>query len=240
MTVSTTYPNTITAANAQAGTSANGTAASAAVSGTSTLTQLAGNFTDFLSLLTTQLQNQDPTSPMDTSQFTSQLVQFTGVAEQINTNQTLTQLLTATVSQQLTQASSLVGQQVTFTGGTLPLQNSTAKVDFQTTGAEPVQVAVSDASGNVVQTATVNAVAGANTWTWNGTGPNGTTLPDGAYTVAVTNAGTAVPFQAVGTVTGAEQANQSVQLMFGSTAVPFGNVVSLTAATAAAAAAVSS
>src|SRR5271154_168156 len=87
---------------------------------------LDSTFSDFLSLLTTQLQNQDPTSPMDTSQFTSQLVQFTEVAEQISGNSTLTQILGVGQTQQLTQASALVGLQVDFTGGTLPLQNGAA------------------------------------------------------------------------------------------------------------------
>src|SRR5260370_35484092 len=112
MTTSSTFPDAITAANSQA-------SAAATVSPTNTLATLTNNFNDFLSLLTTQLKNQDPTAPMDTNQFTSQLVQFTAVAQQIETNKTLGQLLTASQAQQLSQASGLIGQQVTFTGGTL-------------------------------------------------------------------------------------------------------------------------
>jgi flagellar basal-body rod modification protein FlgD len=208
-------------ANASANVSNSGTTAA------NPLTSLAGNFNDFLSLLTTQLQNQDPTSPMDTSQFTSQLVQFTGVAEQITANSTLSQILTVNQTQQLTQASGLVGQQVTFTGGTLPLQNGSAQVDFQTTSAEPVQITVTNSSGIAVQSQTVNATSGANTWTWNGTDASGRQQPDGSYTVAVTAAGAALPFQSVGTVTGAEQVNQAVQLQFGTTTVPYSQVVSM-------------
>ncbi len=225
MTVSSTYPTSIDAANASNAASASGKAA--ASTATNTLAKLAGNFTDFLSLLTTQLKNQDPTSPMDTNQFTSQLVQFTSVSEQISTNATLGQLLTASLAQQLGQASSLVGTQVSFSGGTLPLQKGVARVDFQSGGAQPVQISVSDASGSAVRTETVNATDGANTWSWDGTGPNGAKMPDGAYSVAVTAAGTNVPFQAVGTVTGAEQTNQAVQLKFGSASVGYNQVVSL-------------
>lgn len=213
----------------QAATSASTSAASSTSSSSSsatTLTQLAGNFNDFLQLLTTQLKNQDPTSPLDTNQFTSQLVQFTSVAEQISTNTTLGQLLTSSLAQQLTEASNLVGQQVKLSGGTLPLQNGAAQVDFQTTTDEPVQIAVSDSNGNVVQTATVNATSGSNTWKWDGTTSRGGTAPDGAYTVAVTSSGATVPSQTVGTVTGAQQSNQTVQLMFGSSGVSFNNVVS--------------
>lgn len=225
MTVSSTYPTSIDAANASTAASASGNAA--ASTATNTLAKLAGNFTDFLSLLTTQLKNQDPTSPMDTNQFTSQLVQFTSVSEQISTNATLGQLLTASLAQQLGQASSLVGTQVSFSGGTLPLQNGAAQVDFQSGGAQSVQIAVSDASGSAVHTETVNAINGANTWSWDGKGSNGAKMPDGAYSVAVTAAGTDIPFQAVGKVTGAEQTNQAVHLKFGSASVGYDKVVSL-------------
>ena len=223
MTVSSTYANAATAATT---TSATANAATA-VSATNTLTQLAGNFNDFLSLLTTQLKNQDPTSPMDSNQFTSQLVQFTAVAEQITTNTTLGQLLTSSLSQQLSQASDLVGRQVSVTGSSLPVQNGAASLQFTAGAPGPVQVAVSDAGGNVVRTDTVNAVAGVNGWKWDGTSDAGKQLGDGAYTVAVTANGATIPFAANGTVTGAEQSNQAVQLQFGSTLVPFGNVVSL-------------
>jgi len=227
---------TISALTGSTATTTNSTSSAAAASSTNTLASLTSNFNDFLSLLTTQLQNQDPTSPMDTNQFTSQLVQFTAVAQQIQSNTTLGQLLTASVAQQLGQASSLIGKAVSFSGGTLPLQNGMATVDFQPPGAEAVQIAVSDANGNVVRNATVNATAGANTWTWDGTNNAGTKLSDGAYTVAVTSAGATVPFQAMGTVTGAQQSNQAVQLMFGNAGVAFNQVVSLTAGTGATAA----
>jgi flagellar basal-body rod modification protein FlgD len=223
MTVSSTYANAATAAVTTAG----GSKAASAVSASNTLTQLAGNFTDFLSLLTTQLKNQDPTSPMDTNAFTSQLVQFTSVAEQISTNTTLGSLLTSSLSQQLSQASNLVGQQVTFSGTTLPLQSGSATLQFTAATAGPVTIAVSDANGNAVHTETVNASAGSSNWTWNGVSDSGAQKPDGGYTVAVTSNGTTVPFTATGTVTGAEQVNQAVQLQFGRSAVPFSSVVSL-------------
>ena len=229
MTVSSTYANAATAAVTTAGSSN----AASAVSATNTLTKLAGNFTDFLSLLTTQLKNQDPTAPMDTNQFTSQLVQFTSVAEQISTNATLGSLLTSSLSQQLSQASNLVGQAVTFSGTTVPLQNGSAALQYTAATAGPVTIAVSDANGNAVHKETVNAAAGSNNWTWKGASDSGAQMPDGGYTVAVTSNGSALPFTASGTVTGAEQLNQAVQLQFGGTAVPFSSVVSLNGAHAA-------
>jgi flagellar basal-body rod modification protein FlgD len=223
MTVSSTYANTVTAATTSS-TTAN---AASAVSATNTLTQLAGNFKDFLSLLTTQLKNQDPTSPMDTNQFTSQLVQFTSVAEQISTNATLGSLLTSSLSQQLSQASNLVGREVTFSGTTLPLQNGTASLQFTLPSPQPVTITVSDANGNTVHQETANAAAGANGWTWQGISDSGAKMPDGAYTVGVTSNGGTVPFTGTAKVTGAEQLNQAVQLQFGGASIPFSSIVSL-------------
>jgi flagellar basal-body rod modification protein FlgD len=227
--------NTVTAtqpsAAAQAAAAASAGTSSAATS-TSSLTQLASNFQDFLKLLTTQLQNQDPTAPLDTNQFTSQLVQFTSVQEQINTNATLNQLLTATQAQQLTQASSLVGKTVEFTATQMPLQNGTGALQFQSTGNQTVQVSIANANGAVIQSVPVEAVSGNNTWTWNGATAGGGVAPNGSYTATVTGTSatgtsTALPFTVSGVVTGAEQTGGVVQLMFGSQAVGFGSVVSL-------------
>jgi flagellar basal-body rod modification protein FlgD len=149
------------------------------------------------------------------------------VAEQISGNATLTSILGVDQTQQLTQASALVGQQVSFTGGTLPLQNGSAQVNFQTASAGPVQVTVTNSSGVTVASQTVNATSGANTWSWNGTNSFGQQLPDGAYNVAVTAGGNAVPFQAVGTVTGAEQVNQVVEFQLGAAVVPFSQIVAM-------------
>ncbi len=224
MTVSSTYATPIEAANATAAAKGNNTTTATA---TNTLAKLAGNFTDFLSLLTTQLKNQDPTSPMDTNQFTSQLVQFTSVSEQISTNATLGQLLAASLSQQLSQASNLVGTQVSVSGGILPLQKGAAGVGFQSAGAQPVQISVYDASGLPVHSETLNAIDGSNNWSWNGKDSHGEQLSDGTYSVAVSAAGTNLDVRAIGTVTGAEQSNQAVQLKFGTTSVGYDKVVSL-------------
>jgi len=226
----TTQPSAAAQAAASAST---GTSSTSSAAGS--LTQLASNFQDFLKLLTTQLQNQDPTAPLDTNQFTSQLVQFTSVQEQINTNATLNQLLTATQAQQLTQASSLVGKTVDFTATQMPLQNGTGSLQFQSAGNQTVQVSIANANGAVIQSVPVNAVSGNNTWTWNGATAGGGVAPDGSYTATVsgtTATGTsgAIPFTVSGVVTGAEQVGGVVQLMFGSQAVGFGSVVSLVGA----------
>ena len=182
-------------------------AATAADASNSSLTSLSSNFSNFLNLLMTQLKNQDPTAPMDANSFTSELVQFTSVEQQINTNSSLTQLIQLTQAADVTQSSGIIGKQVTVQSTQIPLQNSNGTLVFTAPSAGPVSISVQDANGGVLQQATVNATTGNNTWQWNGTNSAGHTLPDGAYTVTVTSGGTnapatAVPFTVTGTATG--------------------------------------
>src|SRR3982075_4425230 len=86
-------------------------------------TTLAGNFQTFLTLLTTQLQNQNPLSPLDTNQFTQQLVQFAGVEQQLKTNEELTSLVTLQQTAQSTQALGFVGKTAVVDGATTKLTN---------------------------------------------------------------------------------------------------------------------
>ncbi len=219
-------------AAAAAAVTANASSASAASATPSTpnaLTSLSSNFQDFLGLLMTQLQNQDPTSPMDTNQFTSELVQFTGVQQQINTNASLTQLIQLTQGGEMLQASSIVGKQVDVQSNQLPLQNGSAEVQYTTTSAEPVSISVYNNSGVQVQNVSLNAQSGTNTWTWNGTDSSGATMPNGTYTVAVVGANpdgstTALPFTVVGTVTGVQSNSSGMQVDLGGLTTGFSNV----------------
>src|SRR5712675_2613379 len=85
---------------------------------------LAGNFQTFLTLLTTQLQNQNPLDPLDTNQFTQQLVQFAGVEQQLKTNDQLTTLVSLQQTAQSTQALTFVGKTAVVDGSTTNLVNS--------------------------------------------------------------------------------------------------------------------
>jgi flagellar basal-body rod modification protein FlgD len=194
--------------------------------GTSALGSLSSNFSDFLSLLMTQLQNQDPSSPMDSNQFTSELVQFSSVEQQISTNSDLTQLIQLTQASQVEQSASMIGKPVTVTSSQLSLQNGTAAINFNTTTPEPVAIAVYNGTGTQVQTATLTSSAGANTWTWNGQSATGTTMPDGAYTVTVTALGangatSKVPFTVTGTATSVVNNAGTVQVQMGGLTLPF-------------------
>jgi flagellar basal-body rod modification protein FlgD len=211
------------------------TAASGAAGGTAAATalnSLTSNFGDFLNLLMTELQHQDPSSPLDTAQFTTQLVQFAGVAQQITANQSLTQLIQLTQSGEIINSSSIVGKQVAVNSSQMPLQDGNAALQFTGTAGEPVAIAVYDANNQQVANATLTATAGTNTWTWNGEDGSGDQLPDGPYTVAVMTNGatgtpTAVPFTVVGTVTGVQSTSSGVTLQMGSESVAFTAVQSV-------------
>ena len=164
-----------------------GTSSSSSSSSTtnSTLPAIADNFQTFLTLLTTQLQNQDPTSPLDTNQFTQQLVQFAGVEQQLKTNDSLTSLIALQSATQSTQALAFVGQTVTLNGSTAPLTNSSATWDMVAPAGGTATVNITNSSGQTVYTATGAIQSGDNNFTWNGKGNDGTQWPDGNYTLNV-------------------------------------------------------
>jgi flagellar basal-body rod modification protein FlgD len=199
----------------------------------SAFSQLSSNFNDFLNLLMTQLQNQDPTDPLDANQFTSELVQFTQVQQQINTNSSLTQLIQLTQAGDLTQATAMLGSEVTATASQIPLQNGTGSLSFTAAAAEPVAIAVYDQNGDQILDTAVNATTGSNTWTWNGTDAMGNTVPDGAYNVAVVGQNadgttTTLPFSITGVATGVTSgANSSLDLQLGPLSIPFSAVTSV-------------
>lgn len=208
------------------------TAGAISQAGTTALGSLSGNFSNFLSLLMTQLKNQDPSSPMDANQFTSELVQFSSVEQQIGTNTNLTQLIQLTQASQVEQSASLIGKPVTVNSTQLSLQHGSAKVNFDTATAEPVGIAVYNSAGAQVQTATVASAAGTNSWTWNGQNANGATLPDGPYKVTVTalgvnGAASQIPFTVTGTATSVQNNKGTVQVQLGGLTLPFSAVRSV-------------
>lgn len=202
-------------------------------SGQNALSQLSGNFSDFLNMLMTQLQNQDPTSPLDTNQFTSELVEFSGVEQQINTNNSLTQLIQLTQAGEVMQGSAMAGKQVSVTANQIPLQNGSGSVTFTAPSAETAAITITNSNGQTVRSAVVSASKGQNTWTWNGESDNGTDLPDGAYGIsvnAVNSDGSTSPltFSVTGTATGVTSSSTNgVQLEMGALKVPFSSITSV-------------
>lgn len=226
----------LAAANAAAsGLSPSATAGAATATpatGGGALSSLSGNFNDFLKLLMTQLQNQDPTSPLDTNQFTTQLVQFAGVEQQINANTSLTQLIQLTQGGELLQSSSMVGKQVAVQSDHMPLQNGSGTLVFTAPDAEPAAIAVYNDAGAKLRDAVVPAQKGQNTWTWDGTDGHGHQVPDGSYRVAVVGQSAdgstaALPFNVLGTATGVQKQGNAVQLQLGAQTADFSTLQSV-------------
>ncbi len=201
-------------------------------SGGGALASLDSNFQDFLGMLMTQLQNQDPTSPMDTNQFTSELVQFSSVEQQINTNSNLEQLISLTQSGQVIQGSSLVGKTVQASTSSLPLQDGKASLSYTTTSAGTAKISISDSAGDKVYSTSVDASSGINSWTWNGKTAAGKQLSDGTYTVSITGPGsngasTTLTPTVSGKVTGVSKNGSIISLDMGKASINFSDVTSV-------------
>ena len=133
-------------------------------------TEIASNFTEFLQLLTTQLKNQDPLSPLDTNQFTQQLVSFSQVEQAIDTNKNLQTLIALQNASQTVSALPLVGRTIEYADGTAPLANGQASFSYTLpSNAAAATLAVVDANGKTVFTRTAETAAGRHGFTWDGT-----------------------------------------------------------------------
>jgi len=162
--------------------------ATAASSGGSIVSDpmIASNFTTFLQMLTTQLKNQDPTSPMDTNQFTQQLVQFAQVEQQMKSNSQLTSLVALQQADQATALLSYVGATVAVDGSSAALKNGSAGWNLAATKPATATVTISAASGQTVYKTTVPVNAGSQSFVWDGRGNDGKQWPDGTYKISVT------------------------------------------------------
>jgi flagellar basal-body rod modification protein FlgD len=149
--------------------------------------QLAGNFDTFLTLLTTQLQNQDPLSPLDTNQFTQQLVAFSSVEQQIQTNQSLTSLLALSDANQQASAAGFIGRTITADGSSTNLKSGgSATWQITSPAAAPdTTVVVTDAKNNQVYSQTLALDSGVQNFQWNGITSGGQAAPSGMYKLTV-------------------------------------------------------
>jgi flagellar basal-body rod modification protein FlgD len=153
---------------------------------------LAGNFQTFLTLLTTQLKNQNPLDPLDTNQFTQQLVQFAGVEQQLKTNDQLTTLVSLQQTAESTQALGFVGKTAVVDGSTAALSNGSATWDLSVPTNSNVNISITNSTGQTVFSGNYSVNAGNNQpFTWDGKGNDGTQWPDGQYKLTATAADSA-------------------------------------------------
>jgi flagellar basal-body rod modification protein FlgD len=225
----TTTPITATTTSAPpaTSTSSNGTDPSGALNFTQ-------NFDTFLKLLTTQLKNQNPLSPMDTSQFTQQLVAFSQVEQQIKTNSQLTAMMQGQSASEAISALPMVGRTIEYSGNQTVLQNGQAAFSYTLpTTAAKANVLVKNAAGATVFSEAVDPSAGKHSLIWNGQTATGSQLPDGGtYTIQVQavdaqNAAITATTTATGTVSGVSVVNNAATFDVNGIPVPMSNLLTI-------------
>lgn len=195
---------------------------------------LAKDFDNFLILLTTQLQNQDPLEPLDSNEFTAQLVRFTNVEQAISQNKKLEKLVEIIQASEAAAAVGYLGKTIEAVGSDNQLVNGSAQWGYSL--AEPsasTAILVKDSAGKVVFSTDDNTTAAKHSFTWDGKNTNGELQPDGVYEIQVTASDVAgssvVTATAVkGVVTGVESSNGEHMLAIGGAKVSLGSVLAVT------------
>ena len=180
MSVDATMPTTV----ASAPSTSSSSSSSSSTSSTAT-TGIADNFQTFLTLLTTQLQNQNPLDPLDTNQFTQQLVQFAGVEQQLKSNDQLKSLIEIEKSAQATQALVYVGNTVAVDGSKAQFDKS-ATWNFQAEKDTSATITITSSTGQTAFTGSYALTQGNSSFVWDGKGNDGVQWPAGTYTMTAT------------------------------------------------------
>ncbi len=207
------------------------TTSSSSTSTSTTSSSLSTN--DFLQLIVTQLQNQNPLDPTDTTEFMNQLVSYASYDQQQTMNSNLSQLVTSMNSMLTSNGLGYIGQTVEAKGDTTTLQDGSASWGYSLSStAANTTITVSDQNGNAVWTGSGETSSGSHTFTWDGTTTDGGTAADGDYTISVsaTNAsGTSVLdyTTVIGKVTGVDSTSGTTKLVVGDTTVELSNVIGI-------------
>lgn len=194
---------------------------------------LSGNLDQFLKLLTTQLRNQDPTSPQDTNQLTQQIATLSQVEQQINTNKNLEKLVTAYAATQYNSVVSYIGKQIEAPGDVAALDGGIARfVYYLPKEAQTNEITVTDANGTTVFTGTAPLNAGRNEYVWDGKNNLGVDQPPGTYRIAFNakdpSGADIRPVSYIsGTVTSIDTANGEVYASIGEISVLLSRITSI-------------
>lgn len=193
---------------------------------------LAEDFSQFLTLLTTQLQNQDPLSPMDSTEFTNQLVAFTGVEQQINTNQKLDSMIALSLGSSYSEAQSYIGQEISYLSSEFEYTGAPAKVRYSLgEDAATSKIFVYNQFGEQVYSEdAAKSAGGPHEFTWSGALDSGGTAAAGTYEIRIESLDAnenAVDSSIVvtGLVRGTESQNGQIFLLVGERAVALSNVL---------------
>ncbi len=194
---------------------------------------LADDFDTFLVLLTEQLKNQDPLSPLDSNEFVGQLVQFSGVEQQINQNRNLESLISLNAINSATSAVGFIGKEVDVLGPTTDLVNGSARWTYASAnGATAVSILVKDANGKIVFQTEGDTGSGDHSFNWDGRDNIGTLLADGSYDLEVSalDANGNLLSTSVSTshvVTGADFSGLEPALLVGDNRISFANILAV-------------
>ena len=178
MAVDATMPTTVVSAPGTGNATSNNTASEKT-------TGIADNFQTFLTLLTTQLQHQNPMDPLDTNQFTQQLVQFAGIEQQLKSNEQVKALVEIEKSTQATNALIYVGNIVAVDGSKAQFDKS-ATWNFNSEKDTTAQITITNSTGQTAYTGNFTLKKGGSSFVWDGKGNDGVQWPKGTYTLTAT------------------------------------------------------
>ncbi len=212
-----------TIANAQTSSGVSGVASA----------KLAETFDNFLQLLTTQLRYQDPLEPLKSAEFVGQLVQFSQVEQAISTNKNLERLLSLQQGNLISVGLGYIGKTVEADGNAAPLTGGKAEFSYTLqANATATTIAIANAEGKVVFSSTGKTGAGRHSFVWDGLDNNGDEVPEGAYRFlagALDENGKQIGTSTTATarVTGIENGENGLLLLFGNIKVPFDKILSV-------------
>jgi flagellar basal-body rod modification protein FlgD len=214
---------------------ATSTSTSSSSSASASQTQLSSDINFFLKLLTTQLQNQDPSSPLDTNQFTQQIAQYSSVQQQVNTNSNLERLIAASRQSGVSTAVGYIGREIESRGNTGDVIGGQGAFSYiLPRSAQSVEITITNSSGAVVFRGSGNTQSGRNLVVWDGfNSATGEQEPDGTYRIAVRaldGGGQVIPSEtrSVGIVSGVEtDPSGNTLLIAGNGSVNFNDVLAV-------------
>lgn len=194
---------------------------------------IASNMNTFLTLLTTQLQNQDPSKPMDPNEFMQQLTQLSQVEQTVTMNEKLDTLIGLVESTQLQNAADYIGKEVAAKGDTARLVNGLAEFNYYLDSTvESTNISISDSNGNTIFSTEGDNTQGSHQFLWNGEDGLGNLYPDGDYTITISALNgdgdtTVVDTTITDVVSGVTINNGEINLTLGNIDVPLTNILSV-------------
>ena len=196
--------------------------------------QLAEDFNQFLTLLTTQLQNQDPLDPASSTEFTNQLVAFAGVEQQINANQRLESLVSLNLGTSFSAALNYVGKDVSYLSSETYFDGQTpVDINYSIDGVSvDTTINIFSEDGILIRSEKISDDDNIENYTWDGKDKNGILQPEGTYSIRIDaidgqNAPLTTTTVVNGHVSGIETQNGTTFLLVGDRAISIGNVINV-------------